>query len=78
MYSVLTVDAFALDPWEVPTFISHTCCHGTLLIVNTHFIHDLLLFQAWNVHKRQELIEPVLVVFKEEKEALELLTLLRL
>ena len=40
-------------------------------------MYDLLLFPAWNVHKRQELIEPVLVVFKEEKEALELLTMLR-
>ena len=35
------------------------------------------LFSAWNVHKRHQLIEPVLTVFKEETEALELLTMLR-
>ena len=37
----------------------------------------LYIFQAWNVHKRHELIEPVFKVFKEETEALELLTMLR-
>ena len=35
-----------------------------------------MTFSAWNVSKRHQLIEPHLNVFKEETEALELLTLL--
>ena len=37
----------------------------------------LYVFPAWNVHKRHQLIEPVLTLFKEETEALDLLTMLR-
>ena len=47
------------------------------LEVKAQFTYDLEIFLAWNVHKRHQLIQPVLTVFKEETEALELLTLLR-
>ena len=53
-----------------------SCKHK--LIVNTQVkpIKNIMTFSAWSVFKRQQLIEPHLNVFKEETEALELLTLL--
>ena len=71
---MLIIDVFALGPWEIPKFICHTHVATTLLKVNTQLIQ---IFPAWNVHKRHQLIEPVFKVFKEETEALELLTMLR-
>ena len=49
-----------------------------MLIVNTQVkpIKNIIKLSAWNVYKRHQLIEPHLNVFKEETEALELLTLL--
>ena len=42
---VLKADVFPPEPWEIPTFISHTCCLPTsLLIVNTQLKYDLLSF----------------------------------
>ena len=54
--------------------------HGlsvTHVASSEHTTHMIKIFPAWNVHKRHQLIGLWLVVFKEEREALELLTMLR-
>ena len=53
------------------------CCHHVVDSEHTNLKHKQLLFPAWNAHTRHQLItRAALTVFKEETEALELLTFL--
>ena len=76
MLSVLT-GVFVLGSSEILTFISHMCCHHVVDSEHTNLKHKQLIFPAWNAHTRHQLItRAALTVFKEETEALELLTFL--
>ena len=74
---VIVLMYFSFGLWKILTFISHhTCCRHTVDSEHTNLTQKILKFPAWNVHKRDQLIKrAALTVFKEETEALELLTL---